>query len=143
MSVRVFYKRGMLGEAVSHHDVVLREDVTPRKLLAEFVATLPYEMPIEIAVDGKLVGQNEEAMDRPLVDGQQVIIYPRTTGDVIVFLAYAVVYALVAYGVNYLINVLWPANKPDGVTQDRGDDSSQTYAWDGIKTNYGPGLPIP
>src|SRR5690606_37920063 len=45
--------------------------------------------------------------------------------------------------ISYVAYVLSPRPKPPGVAQDRGDESSQTYSWDGIKTNYGPGLPIP
>lgn len=139
--IRVFLKKGLLGEEVSHYDVEAGKLLTPRMLRESFVATLPYDMPVDVAVDGRIL--NDAEMDRVLEDGEQVIILPRTTYDVVVFIAYAIVYAIVAYGVNYLINVLWPASKPDGKTQERGDDASATYSWDGIKTSYGPGLPIP
>lgn len=139
--IRVFLKKGLLGEEVSHFDMAAV--VTPRALRADFLRTMSYPMPIDVAVDGQLLGDDAPELDQVLRDGQQVILMPKTTYDVLVFLAYAVVYALVAYGVNYLIQVLWPASKPQGVAQERGDDSSATFAWDGTKTNYGPGLPIP
>jgi hypothetical protein len=63
--VRVFYKRGMLGEEVSHHDVPLREDTggqiiwhgrdSARAARQVPIDGLPYSMPIEIAVDGVIV----------------------------------------------------------------------------------------
>lgn len=141
--IRLAIKQGMLGESVEHFDLPGDVVVTPRQLVDEFERKLQREVPILVAVDGRLV-ETDEAADAPVQDGQQIIIMPQTAGELVVaVLVHVLISVIVSVAVNYVASLLAPRPKAAGVAQERGDDSSATYAWDGLKTNYGPGMPIP
>lgn len=141
--IRTFVCGGLLGEKVDRFELDAADGWTPRRLLEQFRGRLPRSARIQVAIDGKiLVG--DPVMDDEIRDGQQVVVLPETAGEGLLgTIIYAVIYALAAAAVNYLISLLSPRQRAGGLAQERGDDTSQTYAWDGIKTNYGPGLPIP
>jgi hypothetical protein len=61
---------------------------------------------------------------------------------VLAFVGNALIAAAAGAAISYLVMALTPRPKPPGVSQDRGDESSGTYAWDGIQTNYGQGFPV-
>lgn len=139
--IRVAIRSGLLGQTLERVDLPL-EQWTPRALLDRFRADLPKSLPVRIAVDGELV--DEQHLDRPLQDGQQVVVLPET-GEVGIgaLIVDVLIKLLITAAVGYLSYLLSPRPKPPGVAQDRGEDSSATYSWDGIKTSYGPGQPIP
>lgn len=139
--IRASVRTGLLGEEVEHVDVPIKLARTPRQLLERVSGRLSKSVPIGVSVDGQLVSGGE--LDRDLVDGQHLIFAPQTGygyGETIVSILIQLAISAV---ISYVAYVLSPRPKPAGVAQDRGDDSSSTYAWDGVKTNYGPGLPIP
>lgn len=138
--IRVVVKQGSLGQEAQAFDLPSDCGITPRDLLDRFAPQLPQANGVDLAVDGRIVGG--DAADQPLRDGQQVFVMPRTA-DVVGILVAVLINIAVAYAVNYVASILSPRPKPQGEAQERGDETSQTYAWDGIKTNYGPGLPIP
>ncbi len=143
MKVRLFIKRGLLGEAVEHYDLECDKNETARDLRDLFEDRLPKSVPIDVAVDGKLLRTDDE-LDAPLRDRQEVVVLPVTGGDALVaFLINVLIQIIVAVATYYVTQALAPRPKPPGIDQERGDDSSATYAWDGMKTTYGPGLPIP
>lgn len=139
--IRVAIRSGLLGQTLERVDLPL-EQWTPRALLDRFRADLPKSLPVRIAVDGELV--DEQHLDRPLQDGQQVVVLPET-GEVGIgaLLVNVLINLLISAAISYVAYLLSPRPKPPGVAQDRGDETSATYAWDGIKTTYGPGMPIP
>jgi hypothetical protein len=142
VTIRVFLKQGLLGENVQQIELPGDVVTTPRDVCERLAQHLPVSVPIVVAVDGVRVEGDE--LDVELEDGQQLILLPQTAGEGVVgAIAYALITVAISFAVNYVISLLNPPPKPPGVAQERGDDGSQTYAWDGIKTNYGPGLPIP
>ena len=138
--IRVFVRTGLLGQHCDHVDLPADVVVTPRELLERFAERVPKSVPVHIAVDGKIL--EGDRLDVPLRDEQQVVVLPETGETVLGFLGYLLVQLIIAAAVSYAAYLLSPRPKPPGLAQDRGDDSSATYAWDGIKTSYGPGLPI-
>lgn len=139
--ITLFVRKGLLGDVVQRFDVEL-DGSTPRKLF-ESIAERMGDPPVQIAVDGKLC-TSEDELDAELRDGQQVIVMPTTGGEGFVgFLVYVLVQLVIAVATYYTMQLLAPRPKAPGQDQERGDNSSQTYAWDGVKTNFGPGLPIP
>lgn len=139
--IRVFVRQGLLGQQVERVDFPADIGLTPRTLLDRFADHLPKSVPVRIAVDGALLKDAE--LDAPIRDEQQVVVLPET-GEVIVGVLVQILYmALISAAISYAAYLLSPRPKPQGLAQPRGDESSATYAWDGIKTSYGPGLPIP
>lgn len=139
--IRVFVRSGLLGQHVDHVDLPAGTFATPRELRDRFAEQLPKSVPVRIAVDGCLLKEDE--LDAPVRDGQQVLVLPETGETVVGFLGYLLVQLIIAAVVSYAAYLLSPRPKPPGLAQPRGDESSATYAWDGIKTSYGPGQPIP
>lgn len=140
--IRLFLRRGLLGDDIQRADLPDGTLTTPREILTAFSSRLPKSVPVQIAVDGELV--TEDRMDDELRDGQQVIVLPVTHGEALVgFLVNVLIYIVASVATYYIMQALAPRPKAPGVPQERGEEGSQTYAWDGIKTNYGPGLPIP
>jgi hypothetical protein len=141
--IRCFVRHGLLGENVEHIDLPMSYRLTSRRLLDGLRNRLPQSCPIGVAVDGRLLEHDHE-LDAELVDGQQVVLLPQTSYGVGELSITAILVNLaISLAISYVAYLLSPRPKAPGLPQQRGDDSSQTYAWDGIKTNYGPGLPIP
>ena len=139
--IRASVRAGLLGETVEHIDLPIELARTPRVLLERFASKLPKSVPIGVAIDGRLLTDGE--LDHDLADGQHLIFVPQTGygyGEAIVTV---LIQLAISALISYVAYILSPRPKPPGVAQDRGDESSSTYAWDGVKTNYGPGLPIP
>lgn len=140
--IRVTVKRGLLGEIMESHSVEA-DGWTPQLLVDIARSKMPAGLGIMVAVDGVLL-ERDEQLHEPLRNGQHLIVLPQTTGETLLeILVYVLIQAVIAAAVSLLIRALTPTPKAPGVAQDRGDESSPTYAWDGIKTNYGAGLPIP
>ncbi len=139
--IKLFVRRGLLGDEVQQAEI--EPGITPATLLTELRSALPASLDVMVGVDGRLLDESDSALHVPLVDGQQVIVMPRTSygyGEAIVSILIQIAIAAV---ISYVAYLLTPRPRPPGVPQDRGDDGSSAYAWDGIKTNYGPGLPVP
>lgn len=139
--IRVFVRSGLLGQHVDHVDLPADAGITPRALLDRFAEAVPKSVPVAIAVDGAIV--EGDRLDVQLRDGQQVVVLPET-GEVTIgaILLWVVQYIVIPAALAYASYLLSPRPKPPGIAQARGDESSATYAWDGIKTSYGPGQPI-
>jgi hypothetical protein len=81
------------------------------------------------------------ALDEPL-RATQVMMFPQPGfAAVLGFIASAIlVPAAIAFAASYLWSLLSP---PPEMPQERGDESSSTYSWQGIGTTYGSGFRIP
>lgn len=140
--MRVRRKAGLLGEGQAVAVEVPATVRTGRQILAAVRHQLPQSTEVGIAVDGRLLTGDE--LDQPLADGADVLVAAAPHGlEIGAMLIQALVSAVVAAAVGYLITLLFPPPKPPGLPQDRGDQSSSTYAWDGMATSYGQGLSIP
>jgi len=139
----VHVRKGLLGEdGIATKELPWQAGVTARSIALHLQDALPSSIPIDVAVNGVLL---EEDYDDPLQDGDEVILCPHTTAGIewAAYLAYAFVVAVVSAGVNFAIQALTPKPKAPDDSFERGDNSSATYAWDGIKTNYGQGWTVP
>lgn len=142
--IRLFIKKGLLGESgTESFPVEHRAGLTVRSIADAFREHLPASVDLEVAVNGRHVPP--EQIDEDLPDGCDVMVMPVTGAglDLVALLVYALVMAAVSFAINYLMSSLSPRPKPPGVPQERGDESSATYAWDGIQTNFGQGFPVP
>lgn len=142
--IRVSLRQGLLGDQIDHVDLEPGSSMTPRQVLEVFRERLPQSLLVDVAVDGQLLTDGGN-WDEQLVDGQHVVLLPKTTYGVDIYAAIvsALIYVAVSAAVSYIVYLLTPQPKPPATPQDRGDDTSSVYSWDGIKTNYGPGLPVP
>lgn len=136
-------RQGLLGEdGITTHKLPCVEGLTARKLAEQFQALLPRSCPVDVAVNGHLL---EGDYEQPLADGDEVVLCPHTTYgvDIIGYIVYALISAVVGVGVSYAVAALTPKPKAPDNSFERGDSSSATYAWDGIRTNYGQGWTVP
>ncbi len=138
--IRVLVRQGLLGQQVEAFNLPSSAVRSARDLLDRFADAMPRHAEIDVAVNGGRLSPQQ--LDDPIADGDQVVLLPRT-GDVVTIVVTELINVAVTAAVSYVASLLAPRPRPPGVPQDRGDDSSSTYAWNGIKTNYGPGLPIP
>lgn len=98
-------------------------------------------MRIGIAIDGRKL-EGEELAEK-VRDGATVVVAPDPEGfDPISILVYAAVSALISAGLSLAMSALMPTPKAPNVEQQRGDETSATYAYDGVRTTQGQGLPI-
>ena len=143
--IRMFLRQGLLGENIDTVDIEPSAGLSPRHLLDVFRERLPQSLAVDVAVDGELLEAESEQWDQDLADGRQVVLLPQTTYGVDIYAAIvsALIYVAVSAAVSYIVYLLTPQPKPPATPQERGDETSSAYAWDGIKTNYGPGLPVP
>ena len=93
---------------------------------------------VHIAVDGKEVGDDHE-----LQDGCTMVLAGLPAEEILVAILWVIVEAIIVAGISYAVMALTPKPKAPGQGQDRGEQESPTYAWDGMVTSYGQGLPIP
>lgn len=142
--IRLFVKASMLGSGPARLvEVPPAPGLTIRNVLELARAQQEFgEAVLTIAVDGRLVDVAE--YDQPLPDGSQVVVGIAVHGiEIGTMLVYALVAAAVSAAVGYGMSLLTPRPKQPGVPQQRGDQESATFAWDGITTSYGQGLVIP
>lgn len=142
--IQLHIRKGLIGEdALESVSIPMQPGLTPRRLLDRFREHLPVSVAVEVAVDGQQ--QRDEQLDVPLRDEQQVMLLPVTTGglDIASLVVYALISAAVGFAINYVMQLINPLPKPPGEGAERGDQTSATYAWDGIHTNYGQGFPVP
>jgi hypothetical protein len=142
--IRLHVRKGLLGtDGVETLPVYARPGLTAQALAFEVANHLPRSVAIECAVNGRRL--NDDELDDDLPDGSDVMLLPITSSGIEVgaILVQAIIAAAVSFGVSYVISLITPRPRPDGLGQDRGDESSPTYAWDGIQTNYGQGFPVP
>lgn len=137
--ILVRVRLGLLGESgAATFPREIEPGLTPRRVHEEFRAKLPQSVPIELALNGRRL-EHENELDRELVDGDDLMLLP-VTGEVTTILIIASIVLSIASGV---MQALSPRPKVPGIPAERGDESSPTYAWDGIATNYGQGFPVP
>jgi hypothetical protein len=143
--MRVHVRKGLVGEAgIELIDFAWSPTLTPRALLDRITEHLPYsDCTVDVGIDGRRISDID--LDVPLNEDAHVIVVPTTTGGVSVLgiIIYALIAAAVSAGINYAMQALAPRQKPPGVPQERGDQTSPTYAWDGIQTSFGQGFPVP
>ena len=144
--INVSVRMGLLGEKVQHLPPTSVDRLkSPRFLYNQFREHLPPDTKVQVAIDGVLL--EPEQIDEPFQDGQQIVLIPQTGYTYLAAAAYYIVEIIisiiVAAAVSYIAYLLAPRPKAPGLPQERGDDASQSYAWSGPKTNYGPGLIIP
>lgn len=139
---KLWVRQGLLGESGTEAGELLA-GTTCRDLLTLLEHKLPKNCAVQIGVDGRLI--EERDLDVPLRNEQQVIVCPVTGAgiDWVAVLVYSFVAAAVSFAINYAAQALSPRPKAPGEPAQRGDASSATYAWDGIRTNYGQGFPVP
>lgn len=140
--IRLHIRKGLLGESGVETIPLDPRGFTVRALAESIADKLPIGVGIQIGLNGELLHGDE--LDQIAEDGDEIVVCPRTTAgvDILGAIVYAIVAAAVSFAVNYLIQALSPRQKPSGVPQERGEESSATYAWDGIQTNYGQGFPV-
>ena len=142
--IRLHVRKGLLGtDGVETFSVEPRAGLTPRALAFQVEQHLPKSVAIECAVDGRRLEDDE--LDVDLRDGCDVMLLPITStgAELGALIIEALIVAAVSAAVSYIIYLVSPRPKPQGIGQDRGDQESATYAWDGIQTNYGQGFPVP
>ena len=139
----VHVRKGVIGESGVETMVVDHiPGITPRQIVYNAHDRLPKEVAIDIGLNGELL--DDEAYDTPLNDGDTIILSPYVTGgELLGYVVYAVIMAAVSVAINYAMGSLSPRAKATGTAQDRGDEASATYAWDGVQTNYGQGFTVP
>jgi len=142
--IRLHVRKGLLGtDGVETFSVEPRAGLTPRALAFQVEQHLPKSVAIECAVDGRRLEDDE--LDVDLRDGCDVMLLPITStgAELGALIIEALIVAAVSAAVSYIIYLVSPRPKPQGIGQERGDEESATYAWDGIQTNYGQGFPVP
>lgn len=142
--IRLHVRKGLLGtDGVETFSVEARQGLSARALAFQVQQHLPKSVAIECAVDGQRL--DDAQLDDDLRDGCDVILLPITsTGlEIGALVVEALIVAAVSAAVSYIIYLVSPRPKPQGIGQERGDEESATYAWDGIQTNYGQGFPVP
>lgn len=140
--LRVHIRRGTVGDDVVVREVPWRAGVTAREVARGCADLLPGRE-VEVLLNGGLLGDQD--YDEPLRDGDDLVVVAATTYgvDIVGAIVYAIVAAIVSVGVNYAIQALSPKRRAPDDPQDRGDERSATYSWQGIRTNYGQGLIVP
>ncbi len=141
--IRLHAKAGILGEGpVETVRIPWQAGMRPRQLLEQAPRLCPGVLPAQglaIAVNGRRVADDD--LDAPLPDEADVIVAADVAG--VELLTFALVSALVSTAISYVASLLMPGPKPPGVPQERGDESSPTYAWDQITTSFGQGGLVP
>lgn len=142
--IRLGVRRGLLGtDGIEHATLEARPGLTPRAIAHQFAIRLPKSVPILCAVNGEELPDDQLDVDLP--DGVDVLLLPQTSSgiDIGALIVQALIATAVSFAVNYALQQLLPRPKPAGLAAERGDQSSATYAWDGIATNYTQGFPVP
>jgi hypothetical protein len=134
--VRILVRSGLLGDSAWGYEWAPSGPVTPLGLVLHLQRRLPRDIPIDVACNGRLLGDAD--YDQPLAPDADVLIAPTTAGGIVGFLIPIGALFLASVATNYLMQALTPRPRVPGEAAERGDVSSQTYAWDGIQTNYSP-----
>jgi len=136
--IRIFVRRGLIGEGDRiEHAVEWRPGLRAADV-RHLVGHMIEGANVRVAADGKLLQDDDE-----LPDGATILVATDPGAFLIPILITALVSAVISVGISMLIQALTPKAKPPGVPQDRGDQSSPTYAWDGVQTSFGQGFTVP
>lgn len=139
----VSVKLGIMGSGPVERSAVEYVGQSPADMVRIAGEHLPAGSSVEVAVNGRRLGRDE--FSAPLRDGDSVVLSTtphglEITGLLIIDLILnALIVAAVSYGVSFLIG----RPKPPSLAQQRGDNDSSVYGWDGMSTGYGQGLLIP
>lgn len=134
--IRIGVKQGVMGEgSTTWREVEWRDGITVADIrdCVGQVATLH----VAVGVDGR---QLED--DDLVPDGATCVVCPVPGETILGYVVYAIISAIVSLAVNYVVSLLTPTPKPPGVPQQRGDEESPTFTWNGIQTSYGQGQVI-
>ncbi len=103
--------------------------------IKDIVAPLNWESPA-VWCDGSLVSTDQ--WDRPLQRGSSIAVasVPGITTTMVVT---AIITAIISAALTFAINKLWPPSKPP---ERQDDNTSPSYGWDGMLTEWGSGAPI-
>ncbi len=141
--IRLHARAGLLGDGERlTAQLPWRPGMRPRHLLANARALLPClasGVDLSIAVNGQLL-KSDEDLDGEVPEHADVVVSPQLGKSVV---AFVIINLLVSVAVSYVASLLLPRPKPPGVPQERGDQSSPTYAWDQIATSFGQGGLVP
>ena len=105
----IHIRKGMIGEdGIATERIPFVDGLTPRRIALHLQDQLPVHVPIDIGLNGALL--DEDAYDLPIHDEDELILCPATTAgvDILAYLAYAVISAVVSVAVNYAIQALTP-----------------------------------
>ncbi|MBL9076998.1 MAG: hypothetical protein JNL08_05820 [Planctomycetes bacterium] len=142
--LRVAAKEGLLGEGKIHRiEIPSAAGMTARRVI-DVVRKLPSfeRRPLAVAVNGRRLTDRETDLQLP--DGAEVLVASTQHGaEVGAFIVQALITAVIGAAINYVVSLVLPKPKRPGLPQERGEESSATYAWDGIQTSYGQGQPVP
>jgi hypothetical protein len=135
--IRIGIKQGLLGEGPTHwRECEWRRGITVAQLCSVVQQVVPAR--VLVGIDGRQV----ETSDEEVPDGATVLVVGAPGYEVLGYVVYAIISAVVSLGINYLVSLLVSSPKPPGLGQDRGEEQSPTYSWDAIQTSRGQGLPI-
>ena len=143
--IRVHVNRGVIGLAgVESTDLVPQGqtvgDVLRQCLPPDWRVT---SMRLVVAVDGRPVELGE--LDEVLPDDCDVVVGPDVSEAITIigFVVYLVLLVGAYYYAKYQAEQALQKLKELGEPQQRNEDTSPTYGWDGISTTYGQGVTIP
>jgi len=139
--IRLHLVSGTFGEGrIVRQQVEWRGQSAAELVLDHSLEEWGPDVPLWVGVGGALV--TGEDLDKGVPDDSDVVLAPAVGYGLGAILVQAIIVAIVSLAINYIIQLIWPPPKPPGVPQQRGDRSSQTYAWGGLETNYGQGFPV-
>lgn len=132
---------GMLGVAGTEVFQVPADGSSYRELVQAHALSEWAGLPVAIARNGELLEGDE--LDELAAAGDDLVV---GVNPALLELGTLLLYVLAAAAVSVVINLamkaLLPQPKQPGETQDIGDESSPSLAWDGVRTTQGQGLPI-
>lgn len=138
--IEVHIRQGLLGEGRRITErIEWRHGITAGAVRRDLAAVLPRSIPPSIAVNGQLAYDEQE-----IPDGATVLIASVPDGiEIGALIIYSLIATVVSAGISYLVQALTPKPNVPGQGQDRGDESSPTYSWSGMRTGQGEGFTIP
>jgi hypothetical protein len=136
--IRLLLKQGLLAEGRRiERTIEWHPGLTVGEIRRAVGAVVPDRA--VVAIDARPACNDEDLVP----DGSTIVIAGLPGESVIAVVVELIIYALISAAISYAVMALTPKPKSPGQGQDRGEEDSPTYAWDGMQTSYGQGLPIP
>jgi hypothetical protein len=95
-----------------------------------------HEADLAVCLEGRRLGPDD--LDRPLEDEVELLIAPETRDPLTL-----VVGLVLSFAVNFVYAKLVGVPKGPNTPQERGDDTSPTFAWNFMQSEYRQGFPVP